>query len=101
MLARETGLMPCPTEESQSDSPESFSRTRAYVPATPALLAELVAGKAHDGDARAGLLDDVRDRSLAVAHARLLQKAELLIEELVDLALDDLGDGGFGLAFLA
>src|SRR3569832_2274369 len=91
----------------QRDSPESLRRTRLYFLAEGILArlpAERVADEADDLDLAAGLgarrLDEVADRGLRLLDEGLLEQAERLEEQLVDLALEDLGDLRLGLAFL-
>src|SRR5579859_6996091 len=91
-------------------SPDSFSRTRLYradiserlylrqarrSALLRALLADLEPHEPRDGDVLAQdadrVLHQLRDGDVGVAHRRLLQQAELLVER-VHLSLDDLVD---------
>src|ERR1035437_4259761 len=93
-----SGLMPWELSP-QSASSESLRRTRLYFLAEgipEGLRAQLVAHEADDLDLAAELrarrLDEAGHRLLVVAQQNLVEEDPLLVEKLVDLALDDLLD---------
>src|SRR5581483_3372645 len=97
-----TASMPEPMEESANASPDSLSSTlpqRLSATTATLLLADLDPGE----PGHLGIGPEARqqrpDRDLGVADEALLDEA-VLLEEAADPALDDLGDGRFGLALV-
>src|SRR6185295_16524927 len=104
--------MPKLSLRSANASPESLSTTRRYLlsdisgslraPADGSLLADLDAREATDRGTATEPGDERAHRRLLVLHERLLDQraARVGLVEAVDLAVDDLGPGLLGLAFL-
>src|SRR5699024_9193038 len=78
--------------------PPPWVRAAAASTAAGLVLADLEA--LEGGDGGAGLVQDLLDGLLGVGDGRLLQQDDVL-EEAVEAALDDLRQGGLGLALLA
>src|SRR5215218_1681519 len=88
--------IPKPVAGSANASPDSFSTTRLQLPRMPGLPADHDLGEA--GDLR--IAEKLGDAELVVLDGVLLQQDRLL-EEPLEPALDDLGEGGLGLALVA
>src|SRR6478672_9318855 len=96
MRATVAPWMPKPVTGSANASPDSLRTTRLQFPRMPALPADHDLGETGDG----GIAQEVGDAQLVVPDVVLLQQ-DVLLEEALEPALDDLGDGRLRLALVA